>query len=63
MTGGELRLLKGGRAILTAESAEATESEWNRGDNSLKAVGLCVDCANCKYGKRYLSNSLRSIEK
>jgi len=32
MTGGELRLLTGGRGILTAESAEGTESEWNRGD-------------------------------
>jgi hypothetical protein len=29
---GELRLLKGGRGILTAESAEGTEEEWNRGD-------------------------------
>jgi hypothetical protein len=29
---GELRLLTGGRGILTAESAEDTESEWNRGD-------------------------------
>jgi hypothetical protein len=32
MTGGELRLLKGGRGILTAESAEGTEEEWKRGD-------------------------------
>jgi hypothetical protein len=32
MTGGELRLLKGGRWILTAESAEGTEEEWKRGD-------------------------------
>jgi len=29
---GELRLLTGGRGILTAESAEDTEEEWNRGD-------------------------------
>jgi len=32
MTGGELRLLKGGRGILTAESTEDTEEECNRGD-------------------------------
>lgn len=29
---GELRLLTGGREILTAESAEGTEEEWKRGD-------------------------------
>jgi hypothetical protein len=63
MTGGELRLLTEGRGILTAEIAEDTEKEWNRGDNSLKAVRRCGNCANSKYGKRYLSKSPRSIEK
>ena len=29
---GELRLLTGGRGILTAEIAEEREEEWNRGD-------------------------------
>ena len=60
MTGGELRLLKGGRGILTAESAEDTEEEWNRGDNSLKTVRLCVSCANCVYICRKVLGGLKN---
>src|SRR6476469_5240195 len=49
MTGGEFRLLtEAGGGILTAESAENTEEEWEE-ISSFKAVRFCVACANCVY--------------